>query len=209
MKREELLGGYDAIFSLGDLCLTSIQLKKHGLRPYSGVFDWAATPILSKVNMMLRNRFAQFMEVSHLRAIGPASDTMLCVADDYYDFVSNHDFELSKNTMTYLGSYYEVMDKYNRRINRFLYAMNTARRILFVRTEGDFGDVMELQATLRGMVKNDFNILVINHEAVDGIVEKNWPLPNVYAVAFPNSVDKWEGNNALWSEILQGIYLEN
>lgn len=207
MRREDLMGSYDAIFSLGDLCLTSIQLKKHGLRPYSGVFDWAATPTLSKVNFMLKNRFAQFMQLEHLRTIGPASDTMLCVADDYYDFVSNHDFELTKNSMTYLGSYNEVMEKYNRRISRFLYAMNTAKRILFVRTEGDLGDVMELQATLRDLVKNDFSILVINHEDVSGIVEKHWPLPHVYSVAFPNSVDKWEGNNELWSEILQGISL--
>ena len=207
MRKEELMGSYDAIFSLGDLCLTSMQLKRHGLRSYSGVFDWAATPSLSKVNLMLKNRFADFMKVEHLRAIGPATDTMLCVADEHYGFVSNHDFELSKNTMTYLGSYYEVMDKYTRRINRFLHTLNTARRILFVRTEGDFAEVMELQAVLRGMVRNDFSILVINHEPVSGIVEENWPLPNVYAVAFPDSVDKWTGNDALWTEVLQGISL--
>ncbi|CAM5207920.1 hypothetical protein UACE39S_00337 [Ureibacillus acetophenoni] len=207
MKREELMGTYDAIFSLGDLCLTSIQLKKHQLRPYSGVMDWVATPELSKLNMLLRNRFDNLMKFEHLRIVGPAGPDMICVSDDYYHFVSNHDFGTDKNSLTHIGSYPEVMEKYNRRINRFLGKMRTAKRILFVRTEGSLEDVTELQQVLRDLVKNDFSILVINHENVNGIVEKNWPLSNVYSVAFPN-VDKWEGNHHLWSEILRGIKLE-
>ncbi|MBK3494481.1 peptidase [Viridibacillus sp. YIM B01967] len=207
MNRQELLGNYDAIFSLGDLCLTSIQLKKHQLRPYSGVFDWVATPDLSKVNMLLRNRFFNLMNSDNLRIIGPAGDSMICVSDDYYHFVSNHDFGTDKNSLTHIGSYDDVMEKYNRRIVRFLNKMESSKRILFVRTEGSFEDVAVLQSVLQGLVKNDFSILLINHENVNGIVEKNWPLSNVYAVEFPN-VDIWEGNHQLWDEILKGINLE-
>lgn len=207
MNRQELMGNYDAIFSLGDLCLTSIQLKKHQLRPYSGVMDWVATPDLSKLNMLLRNRFYNLMNFENLRIIGPAGVDMICVSDDYYYFVSNHDFSTDKNSLTHIGSYDEVMEKYNRRIARFLEKMDTAKRILFVRTEGSFEDAMELQSVLENLVKNDFSILLINHEDVNGIVEKNWPLSKVYAVDFPN-VDKWEGNHDLWAQILQGIKLE-
>ncbi|WP_146553863.1 DUF1796 family putative cysteine peptidase [Rummeliibacillus sp. SL167] len=207
MNRQELMGNYDAIFSLGDLCLTSIQLKKHQLRPYSGVFDWAATPELSKVNLLLQNRFQGLMRFGNLRIVGPGVPHMICVSDDHYHFVSNHDFGTDKNSLTYLGSYDEVMEKYNRRTKRFLEKMETAKRILFVRTEGSFEDVVGLQAVLRNLVKNDFSILLINHTHVSGIVEKNWPLPNVYAVDFPN-YDKWEGNHHLWDQILSGIKLE-
>lgn len=207
LNRQELMGNYDAIFSLGDLCLSSIQLKKHNLRTYSGVFDWAATPQLSKVNLLLQNRFKDLMKYENLRIVGPAEKHMICVSDDYYHFVSNHDFEVGKNSLTYLGSYFEVMEKYDRRINRFLYQMETAKRILFVRTEGSFEDVLELQTVLRNLVKNDFSILVINHEDVAEIVEKNWPLKHVYAVSFPNE-EKWEGNNQLWEQLLQGITLK-
>ena len=207
MNRDRLMGDYDAIFSLGDLCLTSIQLKKHRLRPYSGVFDWVATPDLSKVNLLLRNKFEDLMKFENLRIIGPAGEDMICISDDKYHFVSNHDFEASKNTLTKIGSYPEVMEKYERRIKRFLEQMNVAKRILFVRTEGTFEDVLELQTVLRDLVRNDFSIIVINHEDVDQIVEKNWPLAHVYAVSFPNK-DKWEGNHHLWEELLQGINLK-
>ena len=207
MNRERLVGDYDAIFSLGDLCLTSIQLKKHKLRPYSGVLDWAATPDLTKVSALLQNRFKDLLKFENLRIVGPAGEDMICVSDDKYYFVSNHDFEASKNTLTELGSYDEVMEKYNRRINRFLHQMDFAKRILFVRTEGKFDEVVELQTVLRKLVKNDFSIIVINHEDVDRMVVKSWPLPHVYAVSFPNE-DPWEGNHHLWEELLQDIHLK-
>ncbi|EHL78862.1 DUF1796 family putative cysteine peptidase [Bacillus smithii] len=46
MSLEDIKGTYDSVFSLGDLCLTSIQLKKNNLRPFSGVLDWMASPSL-------------------------------------------------------------------------------------------------------------------------------------------------------------------
>lgn len=208
MNRNELKGNYDAIFSLGDLCLTSIQLKKHNLRPYSGVFDWVATPDLSKVNRLLTYRFEGLLDYHNLRIVGYASENMICVSDDYNQFVSNHDFGTDKNSLSNIDidSYIEVMEKYRRRINRFLHAMETAKRILFVRTEGTFEDVLELQSVLSNLVKNDFSILLINHDNVSEMKERPWPLAKVYAVDFPN-FDKWEGNHHLWTDILEGVNL--
>src|SRR5437879_4131983 len=139
MELSKLKGGYDAVFSLGDLCLASIQLKKHNLRPFSGVLDWMASPTLSTVNELLENRFIGFMDYDNLRVIGYA-DSNICVSDDAYNLVSNHDFSREKNTLEFLGSYLEVMEKYERRIQRFLHQMQTAKRILFVRTEGTLED---------------------------------------------------------------------
>jgi hypothetical protein len=205
MELTQLKGNYDAIFSLGDLCLTSIQLKKHKLRPYSGVLDWVASPSLSTVNELLENRFIGFMDYDNLRVLGYA-DTFICVSDDGYNIVSNHDFSGDKNTLEYLGSYLEVMEKYERRIQRFLSEMNTAKRILFVRTEGTFEDAAALQDVLSGIVKHDFSVLLINHTSVHGMVEKNWPLEKVCSVEFPNS-NIWEDNHELWNEVLRGIHL--
>ena len=205
MDLSQLKGKYDAIFSLGDLCLASIQLKKHNLRPYSGVLDWMASPELSKVNELLENRFKGFLEYDNLRVIGYA-DTFICVSDDGYNLVSNHDFDGEKNTLTYLGAYAEVMEKYERRIQRFLSEMDNAKRILFVRTEGTLEDAAVLQDVLSRIVKHDFSILLINHTYVQGIVEKSWPLEKVCSIEFPNK-DKWEGNHDLWEEVLSGIHL--
>lgn len=206
MNINDIKGNYDAIFSLGDLCLTSIQLKKHNLRPYSGVLDWVASKDMNQVIKLLENRFIGFMDYENLRVLGYA-DTFICVSDDGYHIVSNHDFGPDENTLEYLGSYQKVMEKYKRRINRFLGEMKKAKRILFVRTEGTFEDVAKLQDVLSKLVKHDFNVLLINHTNVDGIVEKSWPLEKVCAVEFPNK-DIWEGNHALWDEILNGITLK-
>ncbi|MGB2872713.1 DUF1796 family putative cysteine peptidase [Psychrobacillus psychrotolerans] len=205
MNLSQLKGEYDAIFSLGDLCLASIQLKKHNLRPYSGVLDLMASIDLSKVNELLENRFIGFLEYDNLRVIGYADD-FICVSDDGYNLVSNHDFDGEKNTLTYLGGYAEVMEKYERRIQRFLSEMENAKRILFVRTEGTLEDAAVLQDVLSRIVKHDFSILLINHTYVPGIVEKSWPLEKVCSIEFPNK-DKWEGNHDLWEEVLSGIRL--
>jgi len=205
MNIDESKGSYDAVFSLGDLCLTSIQLKKHSLRPYSGVLDWVASPMLSKVTSLLENQFVGYMDSENLRVIGYA-DKFICVSDDGYNIVSNHDFGIESNTLENLKSYQEVKEKYDRRIRRFLGELKNANRILFVRTEGTFEEAVELQNTLLRLVKKDFCVLLINHTDVQGIVEKNWPLEKVCAVDFPN-LDKWEGNHALWEELLSGITL--
>jgi hypothetical protein len=39
MKLVDVKGTYNAIFSLGDLCLTAIQLEKNNLRPFSGMLE--------------------------------------------------------------------------------------------------------------------------------------------------------------------------
>lgn len=205
MELAKLKGNYDAIFSLGDLCLASIQLKKHNLRPYSGVLDWLASPELSSVNLLLENRFLGFMDQENLRVIGYADD-FICVSDDGYNFVSNHDFDGQTNTLKHLDSYFDVMEKYERRIQRFLTEMQSANRILFVRTEGDLEDATILQDVLSRLVKNDFSVLLINHTPVSGMVEKNCPLEKVCSIEFPN-VDKWEGNHNLWEAVLNGIHL--
>lgn len=203
MSLEDIKGNYDAIFSLGDLCLASIQLKKNNLRPFSGVLDWIASPALSDVNRLLRNRFVGFMDLPNLRIIGYADDN-ICVSDDAYHMVSNHDFPADRNTLTHLATYPEVKEKYDRRIHRFLEKMNTSKRVLFVRTEGSFEDILELESILSSLVKNDFRILLVNHTNVGGMIEKDWPLERVCAVELPNQ-DKWEGNHHYWKAMLDEV----
>jgi hypothetical protein len=206
MSLEDIKGTYDSVFSLGDLCLTSIQLKKNNLRPFSGVLDWMASPSLSNVNRLLKNRFVGFMDLPNLRIIGYASDQLICVSDDGYQIVSNHDFEVGKNTLSHLGGYPEVREKFDRRIKRFLEKMETSKRILFVRTEGTFEEVLELESILSKMVKNDFRILIVNHTDVSGLTEKNWPIERVSVVELPNR-DIWNANDHFWKMMFDGVQL--
>lgn len=206
MSLEDIKGTYDSVFSLGDLCLTSIQLKKNNLRPFSGVLDWMASPSLSNVNRLLKNRFVGFMDLPNLRIIGYASDQLICVSDDGYQIVSNHDFEVGKNTLSHLGGYPEVRVKFDRRIKRFLEKMETSKRILFVRTEGTFEEVLELESILSKMVKHDFRILIVNHTDVSGLTEKNWPIERVSVVELPNQ-DIWNANDHFWKMMFDGVQL--
>jgi len=205
LKLQEIKGTYDAIYSLGDLCLASIQLKQNKLRPFSGVLDWMASPQLHDVNRMLRYRFEEFMAPSNLRIIGYAGEDKICVADDFYHIVSNHDFDIGKNSLTHLGGYAEVKEKYDRRIRRFLDKADTCENMLFVRTEGDLEDAAELQDVLSDLVRNDFRVLIVNHTDVNGLVEDDWPLKRVCSVQLP-AANKWTDNDHLWTKLLHGVH---
>jgi hypothetical protein len=206
MSLEKIKGSYDAIFSLGHLCLAAIQLKKFNLRPFSGVLDWVATYSLTDVNRLLENRFVGFMELSNLKVVGHASALDLLVTDEAYKIHFNHDFKTNQNTVSHLAAYPEVKKKYDRRVQRFLEKTATSKRILFIRTEGTFPEVQALETILLRMVKNDFRILVVNHTSVNSMVEINLPSQKVSAVELPNR-EIWNSNDHYWAEVFKGIHL--
>ncbi|MGZ7440769.1 DUF1796 family putative cysteine peptidase [Paenibacillus sp. TH7-28] len=209
MKLADLKGSYDAIFSLGDLCLSALQLEKNNLRPYAGVFDWVASPNLDDVCRLIATRFKGFMELENLRVGGVTDTGMIWVTDDANSIISSHDFEASKNTVADLADYPEVRAKYDRRIERFLNKLAMSRRILFVRTEGTLEEAKLLEQTLNRTVKHDFRVLLVNHTQVRGTVELNWPLEKVCAIEL-SDLDKWNGNDLQWKQIFQGIrYVPN
>ncbi|PAD35298.1 MULTISPECIES: DUF1796 family putative cysteine peptidase [Terribacillus] len=206
MGNELIKGGYDAVFSLGDLCLGAIQMKKNNLRPFSGPLDWMGTPLLPKVTQLFEKRFADFMLQENLRIVGKATEQMLLVSDDRNFVMSSHDFDTAHNSLTHLAMYPQVKEKLDRRVNRLLEKLITAQRILFVRTNASLEETAELERVLRTIIANDFRILVVNHGPVSGIVEKHWPINHVYSVELPN-LEIWEGNNALWSQLFQDVHL--
>ncbi|MDU0073184.1 MULTISPECIES: DUF1796 family putative cysteine peptidase [Bacillus] len=209
MNLNQIKGNYNAIFGLGHLCLTGLQLRKNNLRPFAGPLDWVGTPYLSDLTRMLKDRFSHFLEPHNLRVTGYSTgvdtpDRYILVRDDYYCVDSAHDFKADKNTMEDLVTYPEVKAKFKRRINRFLDKMETADRILFVRTSGTFKEAQELEAVLSDLVKNDFSVLLINHTKVNGLVEQNWPLQRVCAVELPDK-EIWVTNDHLWRQMFNGI----
>ncbi|OPH48668.1 peptidase [Paenibacillus ferrarius] len=205
MRLVDLKGSYDAIFSLGGLCVPAMQLEKNALRPYSGVLDWMISNRLSDVNRLLQQRFEGFMELPYLQILGYAGQQLL-VLDTRYSFISNHDFSIRKNSLTQLTAYPEVKAKYERRIARFWDVLATRRRILFVRSGDAFEHVEELQAILTELVAYDFSLLFVQHAVVPDLVDKDCPLENVCWVQLPNQ-EIWHNNDHLWRRLLEGIQL--
>ncbi|KAB7671189.1 DUF1796 family putative cysteine peptidase [Bacillus sp. B1-b2] len=209
MSISEIKGSYDAIFSLGDLCLAGIQLRKLNLRPFAGPLDWMSSPSLVSVNKLLENRFEGFMLKENLLATGYSTgidsiEKYLVVHDQAYGIVSSHDFKADQNTLENLITYPEVKRKLDRRSERLLHYLETGKKILFVRTEASFADTLKLEEILTDLVKNEFHILIINHTDVDTMKEKNWPITHVSVVEFPKH-DKWNNNDDLWKELFSEV----
>ena len=61
MNLEGIKGHYDSIFSLGELCLNSLQLKDNNLRTFSGILDWVSSPSLKNVNVLIYMRLNKFI----------------------------------------------------------------------------------------------------------------------------------------------------
>ncbi|MGP7815808.1 DUF1796 family putative cysteine peptidase [Niallia sp. 01092] len=209
MALADMKGKYNAIFSLGDLCLASIQLRKFKLRPFAGPLDWMSSPSLSSVNRLLQNRFHGFMDLANLLPTGYSTgidtpETFLVVHDQSYGIVSSHDFKADRNTLTNLATYPEVREKLDRRIQRMLTMMEKGKRILFVRTEATFSETLQLEGVLSKLVKKDFHILIINHTKGNTMTEKHWPLNRVTVVELPE-YEKWTNNDHYWKEILDNV----
>ncbi|MDF2927536.1 MAG: hypothetical protein K0R57_6450 [Paenibacillaceae bacterium] len=205
MKLSELKGTYDAIFSLGHLCLASIQLEKNNLRSFAGVVDWMASYNLSDINRALTNRFAGFMEYRNLQVVGQASDKLYLVIDSEYNIISNHDFFTHNNFPPHMAAYPEIKAKFDRRIARFLDKMEHAQNILFIRTEGTLEQAAELQDVLSKLVKHKFKVLLVQHTAdVATLVDNDWNLQHVCSVRMPDK-EIWDGNDALWNWIFNMI----
>ncbi|MEY8738454.1 DUF1796 family putative cysteine peptidase [Bacillales bacterium AN1005] len=118
----------------------------------------------------------------------------------------NHDFKTDVNTLTHLPSLPQIQKKYEKRIDHFIEALSTSQRLLFIRTESNIKDTLELENVLSQLVKNHYCILIVNHTAVNEIVELDWKIKNVCAIEMPNN-DIWDGNDLLWERIFQGITL--
>ncbi|WP_217596401.1 DUF1796 family putative cysteine peptidase [Cohnella sp. GbtcB17] len=206
MRLAEIKGEYDGIFSLGELCLSSIQLERCGLRPFAGPLDWMSTPKLADVNRLLENRFDGFMDRDHLTYVDHASDKLLLVKENVYNAFSNHDFFVHRNTPALLEDHSAVKLKYERRAARLLDKAASAKRLLFVRCGGSMEEAIGLQKALSGLVSHEYRVLLVNHTDVATLTETAWPLERVCTVELPGHPDViWKGNNAFWDTMLSGI----
>ncbi|MDE5053275.1 DUF1796 family putative cysteine peptidase [Niallia taxi] len=206
MKLDEIKGQYNAIFSLGENCIPALKLRKFNLREFAGPFDWVGSPNLPKVINLIRTHFSNFLIADNLIVPHYASNEDLLVVDNANHISFNHDFKTDVNTLTNLPSLPQIQKKYEKRINHFIEALSNSQRLLFIRTEANITDTLELENVLSQLVKNHYYILIVNHTAVKEIVEVDWKTKNVCAIEMPNN-DIWDGNDLLWERIFQGISL--
>jgi hypothetical protein len=204
MKLKDLRGTYDSVFSLGRRCLTAIHMEENKLRSYPGVFDWMLAPELASVNYMIKHRFQGFMELQNMQVVGK-TDHNYIVYDAMSHFYSYHDFSLLKNRYNQLHTYPEFKLKLNHRIERFNERLDEDSIFLFVRVQGSYRDVTELERVLSERVRGDFRILIVNEGKMDHIVEIDWGLEKTCVIEVAYTDTHPFVNDYQWSRMLEGI----
>lgn len=211
---------YDVVVSLGSWCGVADELKRHNLRRFSGPFDWVASPSLSDINRLLKNRFEGFMDMANMEVVHhsnfivnnnddleiTANRQTYVIQDTKYNIASWHDFPVIPN-QDWTATYPAYKEKLNRRINRFLEKINSSRFTLFVRCNASESEAAELQSVLSGLTKGRFHILIVNPvEGLQEVREKNWALDRVACVEIPFvQSDQTQWRQQDWDYILKGV----
>ena len=125
---------YDIIYSLGRDCACAMYMKQAKLRSTSGPFDWLTNASFETRFELILNDFADFINPDDVRFLPKNPNVINDEKCDYYENVRNgfyyyHDFPVG---VKFSESIPAVVDKYNRRIIRFIDNMRNKRRILLI-----------------------------------------------------------------------------
>lgn len=213
MKLQDIKGAYDVIVSIGNACNPAMELKRLGLRSFSGPLDWSVSSSLLNVSKLFEHRFRGFMEHSNMRLMDEIGGYIedgedqfkkaYFLKDEIYDVLSVHDFPVNiQNDWTL--SYESFKEKKERRVERYLHKIHTGNKVLLVRWFGDYEGAVELEKVLKGFVTGDFRVLLLY--PVNGLTEireVDWGLDHVCVVEVPNEPT----NQRIWDYVLSGITL--
>ncbi|MEH6885683.1 DUF1796 family putative cysteine peptidase [Priestia megaterium] len=221
MNLQDIRGSYDLMLGLGSWCGPSLNLRRHNWRRFSFPLDWMISNSISDVSRLLRNRFTGFMEFQNLQrtdgyahflddgvAIFPEEGgtepvNAHFIHDTYYNIISVHDFPIIPN-VDWPVMYPSYKEKLHQRIARFLEKVENSSSILFIRWAATYEQAVELQSTLEGIVKGQFNILILcPEEGFKGVSEIDWGLDKICAVKVP----RIPNDPGTWNYVLEGITL--
>lgn len=125
MKKKSGGGGYKHIISLGSFCSPALEIERLGLRDGSYPFDWVLSRSMNNVVELISNGFSDLFNVDFFyqwKSQCSTYENIKC------DIVFVHDFSQWIDLNSQLK---HVIDKYQRRINRFYQAIQ--EKTLFVR----------------------------------------------------------------------------
>lgn len=144
--------GHACMVSLGANCAIADNLRLVGLRGSAKPFDWLVTPMPALV-AAIRLDFAQFCKAFEWKQDHVFADELGCV---YY-----HDFESSAKS----DCEGAVMDKYDRRVERFRELYRTPEVVFLRKSKGNYPDLEHwaaLEQALEGkMDRDDWTLIFI------------------------------------------------
>lgn len=123
-----LKDSYDFAFSMGAACACSMALRRAGMQYASFPLDWAGTVTLRGNVDMVVNDFKGMLTLENLEYVGPNGEKQ---KDIYHDRVNDmhflHDFPMG---IPPAESFPAIVEKYQRRIDRFLKLMDESHTVL-------------------------------------------------------------------------------
>jgi hypothetical protein len=186
------------VISLGQACDTAFHIRRVLGQPEAYPFDWLVTPFDAVVGLLER-RFDGFLDPAQLKG---RPKGVLCRR---FGIRFLHDWKSAADPMQ---EYPEIKAKYDRRIARFLEAMETGGPILFIRScqyaDGDVVDAPRA-ARLHETLSRSFpavDVHLIAHNPVDaGIPPALAERCSVLPMRQP-AVWNWRGDFEAWDELL-------
>ena len=160
---------YDIIYSIGRDCACAMYMNKCKLRCTSGPFDWLTNASFETRMNLILNDFADFLNPEDIRFLPKDPNVFNDEKCDYYENIRNgfyyyHDFPVGH---TLKESMPVVVEKYNRRIVRFIKNMHKKRRILLIWFSHINNTPNEVIVDLCNRVSNKFgktiDFMIIEH----------------------------------------------
>ena len=165
---------FDVVYSLGFGCGMARLLKRLGLRMTSGPFDWIVGPNFEYRIELILNDFKDFFNKDDLVLYDDKSNEFRPEdpnrhTDTYSNkvngFIHPHDFMEGDDFET---TYPIVLDKYNRRIERFYeYLKDTNKRVLLTYLSFSVLDDKAIYECYKNLVERfgkHISLLIFNHK---------------------------------------------
>lgn len=157
---------FDNFVSLGYSCPTASCMSKYGLRSWSGPFDWLVTADLEWVLSFMEYDFAGFLERDNLERLEESPKKF---RDKKSGFIFLHDGEFP-----FEEKYDELMQKYQKRIDRYL--KETEKKTCFLRSvsnQDELDYISENYSYINRVIKSRNN-----HNEIIFLIRKELEIPN-------------------------------
>ena len=229
LKLNEIKKSYETVYSLGYWCDTAGQLQGHGLRKFSGPFDWVLTTSLSYISRVIQSNFHNYMKFENLHFLGYSEISVdkddthhyhhktYVLLDTFSNIISAHDFPVNENeNENWPVAYEEFRKTLTRRLDRFINKIKNTESTLFVRMQATYEEAIEFRSVIRSITDKPFTILIVNPvEGISKMEETDWNLDQVVCVNVPivSSFDFYKNlikkvNQEDWTKILSGIQIK-
>ena len=199
---------WDAVISVGGTCQVAYQIKRAGLRAFSGPFDWLFSTEPDMVTEALDKDFDGWLLKENLHE-EPSQSECRKIFDDKYHTIHQHIFPADR---TYEESYDDVKTIVDRRVGRFLSFKEGDKDILFVRTNLTPDQAKAMGEVVSRRYGPNAYLLVVNHIREHEVRMLPQVRENVFSFEIfdenENTGQRWQGFDEYWDILFSNVALK-